>query len=98
MYHHIREYNDLGDINAKNLSVSPAEFKEQINYLTKNGYHTITSRDILKNTVPCKSIMITFDDGYYDVYKNAFPIMKDVNYIGIIGLILSKIDESDYLF
>lgn len=88
MYHHIREYDDFSDIAAKNLSVSPEEFHEQLNYLAKNGYHSITTKDITKNTVPCKSVMITFDDGYYDVYKNAFPLMNEVKYKGVIGLIL----------
>jgi len=98
MYHHIREYDEFSDMAAKNLSVSPGEFKEQLNYLAKNWYHSITTKDIVKNSVPCKSVMITFDDGYYDVYKNAFPLMKEVNYTGVVGLILWKIDESDYLF
>ncbi|MEI6710756.1 MAG: hypothetical protein WCK88_00320 [bacterium] len=97
MYHHIREYDQLPD-DAKNISVSPKEFELQIHYLSKNGYKSITSQDIHNGTVPCKSVMITFDDGYYDVFTQAYPVMSYYNYTGVIGLILARIDESDYLF
>ncbi len=97
MYHHVREYSTL-DIAAQNISVSPSEFRAQMKFLYENEYNVITSRDIDEDRVPCKSVMITFDDGYYDVFTQAYPIMKEYNFTGIIGLILAKIDESDYLF
>jgi peptidoglycan/xylan/chitin deacetylase (PgdA/CDA1 family) len=96
MYHHVRPYVDL-DSTAKNISVSPEEFRTQMKFLHDNKYVSITSRDIHEGTVPCKSVMITFDDGYHDVFTQAYPIMKQYNFVGIIGLILAKIDESDYL-
>lgn len=97
MYHHIREYDDLS-AEAYNISVSPKEFEEQMKYLHDNKYKVITSHDIFDNTVPCKSVMITFDDGYYDVLTQAYPIMKKYTYVWVIGIILAKVDESDYLF
>lgn len=97
MYHHVREYADL-DNNARNISVSPKEFEEQMKYLHKNNYKVITSQDIENKIVPCKSVMITFDDGYYDVYNHAYPIMQQYGFRGVLGLIPAKIDESDYLF
>lgn len=97
MYHHIREYDILSP-EAKNISVSPEELETQMKYLSENGYRSITSHDIQDGTVPCKSVMITFDDGYYDVINQAYPIMKQYNFVGVVGLILAKIDESDYLF
>ncbi len=54
-------------------------------------------RDMKGNTVPCKSFLITFDDGYYDIYKYAAPILKKYNYTGIMSLIPAYIDESDYI-
>ena len=97
MYHHVREYSSLNDA-AKNISISPKEFEAQMHYLSENGYKSITSHDIKDGTVPCKSVMITFDDGYYDVITQAYPIMKQYNFVGVAGLILAQVDESDYLF
>lgn len=76
MYHHIRPYSGLHDISAQNLSVSPEEFDTQMQYFKNAGWNTIHMSDIKGNTVPCKSFLITFDDGYYDVYKYAAPVMK----------------------
>lgn len=98
MYHHIRDYQKIPKKAAQDISVSPKEFQAQLEYLHTTGYKTITSKDIIDNSVPCKSIMITFDDGYYDVYENAFPIMSQYNYTWVIGLIVARMDESDYLF
>ena len=86
MYHHIREYTNLENIAAKNISVSPEEFEQQMQYLNQNKYTVITSQDIVNNTVPCKSVMLTFDDGYYDVFTQAYPIMKRFNYVGVIAV------------
>lgn len=97
MYHHVREY-DILSAEARNISVSPEEFEQQMKYLHDNKYKAITSHDILNNTVPCKSVMITFDDGYYDILTQAYPIMKKYKYVWIMAIILAKVDESDYLF
>ncbi len=96
MYHHVREYDTLSP-EAKNISVSPEEFRAQMKFLHQNKYQAITSQNIYEGTVPCKSVMITFDDGYYDVFSQAYPIMREYNFVWILGLILAKIDESDYL-
>ena len=42
--------------------------------------------------------MITFDDGHFNVIQNAYPIMEKYNYVGIVPLIIAKIDTSDYLY
>ncbi len=95
MYHHIREYSD--DKKTNDISVSPEEFEAQIRFLSQKWYRSITPRDIHQNFVPCRSVMIMFDDGYYDVSTNALPIMNKYRYRGVISLILSRLDESDYL-
>lgn len=76
MYHYIRDYADSSDPIGIGLSVSPAKFAAQLDYLKSNGYQTITFHDVEKNSVPTKSIILTFDDGYVDFYQNAFPELK----------------------
>jgi peptidoglycan/xylan/chitin deacetylase (PgdA/CDA1 family) len=97
MYHHIRPYADFTNVSARNLSVSPEEFDKQMQYFSDKWWHTISIRDIKGNTVPCNSFLITFDDGYHDVYKYAVPILKKYGYTGIVSLIPAHIDESDYI-
>lgn len=97
MYHHIRPYNGITDPTAHNLSVSPVEFEEQMKYFSKKWWTSITTKSIQGKHVPCNAFMVTFDDGYYDVYKYAMPIMEKYWYQGVVSLIAARIDESDYL-
>lgn len=61
MYHHIADGND-------NLHVSPDVFEQQIAWLKKNGYVSITTEDLYNALykglkLPAKPIMLTIDDG-----------------------------------
>jgi len=76
MYHYIRDYADQSDPIGVGLSVSPAKFAAQLDYLQLNDYKTITFLDVEKNNVPPKAIILTFDDGYIDFYQNAYPELK----------------------
>lgn len=45
---------------------------------------TLTNKEMLKSLkengkLPKNSVALTFDDGYYDNYKNAFPLLKKYN-------------------
>ena len=71
LYHQI---NDYSNVNGK-------LFEEHIKYLVENGYKGITVSEYINNEFDKKdkNIMITFDDGYYDNYAIAFPILKKYN-------------------
>jgi peptidoglycan/xylan/chitin deacetylase (PgdA/CDA1 family) len=56
-----------------------ALFKEQIRYLKKN-YHFITMEMLINSidnnvSLPNKSVLLTFDDGYADHFKYVFPYL-----------------------
>lgn len=97
MYHHIREYSWLKDVAAKNLSVSPLEFKKQLDYLEQNWYKTITTADIKNDYVLCGSVMLTFDDGYDNVSSTALPLMQERWFRWIASIIIEKMDEEGYM-
>ncbi|HAH04857.1 TPA: hypothetical protein DCL28_04880 [Candidatus Komeilibacteria bacterium] len=61
-------------------SVNPLMFKMQMRYLRKH-YHVVPLADVVRYQkgeidLPDKSVAITFDDGYEDNYKIAWPILK----------------------
>lgn len=71
LYHRVNYLNrDLFNIN-----VTPDNFERHIRIL-KNHYNVITFNDLKRNDIKKPSVIITFDDGYYDNYKYAFPILK----------------------
>lgn len=80
-YHYIGNNPNPADKARDNLEVTPDKFEEQMNYLSKNGYSTIsfdTLYAVLKgvSSLPPKPVILTFDDGYIDFYLNAYPILK----------------------
>lgn len=63
-------------------SFPPKLFRDGLRKLVENGYRTISLLEAAnclqtKKSFPEKSFVITFDDGYETVYKEAFPVLKD---------------------
>lgn len=83
MYHYISNPPENSDEYRQDLSVSPDNFRQQVQYLLDNGYTIIDLYDLSlaitdKIQLPEKAVVITLDDGYRDNYENAFPILRDL--------------------
>ncbi len=90
MYHMIREPVHGAKFNS--LRVSPKNFEKQIKYLFENGWQFFTMTELIKtrNTLPEKSVAVTFDDGYEDNYTNALPILKKYHAKATIYLVVDR--------
>ncbi|MGL6063952.1 MAG: polysaccharide deacetylase family protein [Fusobacteriaceae bacterium] len=66
------------------------DFEEQLEYLVKNNYETLTFKDLKGEKYKerfnrgKKKIILTFDDGYEDNYRNVFPLLKKYNCKAVI--------------
>ena len=92
MYHMVRDKISRNRYNS--LRVDPEVFEQQIKYLYKKGWSSYTMSEIIahREQLPEKSVVITFDDGYEDNFKNAFPILKKYNFKATIYLINHRHD------
>jgi peptidoglycan/xylan/chitin deacetylase (PgdA/CDA1 family) len=78
----------------------PAEKLDQFcAFFKEHNIETLTfwdMKDIIegKRKKPEKAVMLTFDDGYLDDYKNAFPILKKYGMKGVF-FIISKFPDND---
>jgi peptidoglycan/xylan/chitin deacetylase (PgdA/CDA1 family) len=68
------------DTFAPNVTATPAEFARQMDYLQEH-FSVISCDDLAawlrgECELPPHPALITFDDGYYDNYANAYPILK----------------------
>jgi peptidoglycan/xylan/chitin deacetylase (PgdA/CDA1 family) len=80
MYHRVVEFDPPGRIHW--TCVRTPEFRRHLQLLDRWGFTAITFDDYRlylagELNLPRKPVIITFDDGYLDVYKNAFPVLRE---------------------
>jgi len=85
MYHFIVE-------NKGEHHISPEEFERDLIFLQENGYNTISMSELISfvydyQPLPPNPVMLTFDDGYYNNYANAFPLLQEYNMKAVISII-----------
>lgn len=102
LYHHIRPITKDMKPLARGLSVSPATFEEQLEYLQENGYATVTLHDLFeafkgRQTLPARPIILTFDDGYYDTYSYALPLLQQYGMKAVIFAVPRLLGTPGYL-
>lgn len=82
IYHSVRPYIQGESILQDRFDVTPEFFEQQLVYLRDNGYTTIGPDELAANikqgttTLSRKPVMLTFDDGWENQYKYAFPLLK----------------------
>lgn len=77
--------------------IKPSVFDSEMKYLLDNGFTTLTFEELKDYKKFKKPILITFDDGYRDVYSNAYPILKKYKLKATMFLISSYINQPEYL-
>jgi peptidoglycan/xylan/chitin deacetylase (PgdA/CDA1 family) len=95
MYHHISDV-PTQNILDYSLTITPTNFGAQLDYLKTRGYHSITLNQLAAAIyyglpLPAKPIIFSFDDGYSDGYKFAYPLLQAHNYSGIFYIITGKV-------
>lgn len=79
LYHHLLEDKDIVGENSAIMSVE--NFKAHMDYLHNEGYHTLSLKELEQylyegKSLPDKSVVITFDDGYLSNIIYGYPILK----------------------
>ena len=98
LYHHV------SDETPPSTSVSPAVFRQHLDYLDAGGYAVLPLSRILKTlasggSLPDKAVAITFDDAYQSVLDKAAPLLKRHGWPFTVFVSTRAIDEvyHDYL-
>lgn len=83
-YHHIQPQSEAIANKQTSVSIDSGIFESQMAYINSHGYTAISALDLVNalrthTGLPGKSIVVTIDDGYSDLYTRAFPIIKRYN-------------------
>ncbi len=94
MYHSILEH----PVKPSKYIVSPKLFEKDLKYLKKHGYTPVFMKDVIafvegKGTLPEKPIVLSFDDGYYNNYYYAFPLLRKYNMKAVISIVGKSTDD-----
>ncbi len=81
----ILQYHHVADDTPASTSVSPKEFRRHMQLLEEGGFTVWPLSKLVQSlqsdrTIPDKTVVITIDDAYLDVYRNAAPILKQFGY------------------
>lgn len=79
MYHRI-DVRAPSDVISRSLTVSPAQLVQELRSIHRAGLHTIgiaeLARAMAAHEPPARAVLLTFDDGYSDQFRYAFPILQ----------------------
>ena len=98
MYHSV---TDEGESPGQYV-ISPSMLENDLKYLQRQGYQTVTVTDLVAYatagaSLPEKPVMLTFDDGYYNNYSNAYPLLKQYHMravLSAVGTLTEQFTES----
>ena len=76
----ILQYHHVSDSTPASTSISPKQFEVHLQYLKDNNFKVVALSELIEGiknqqTLPDKSVAITFDDAYIDVLTQAKPIL-----------------------
>jgi peptidoglycan/xylan/chitin deacetylase (PgdA/CDA1 family) len=102
IYHSVRPHTPGQTVMQQRYDVAPDIFENQLKYMKDKGY-TVISLDYLadalsKNIVlPPRSVVITFDDGWYNQYTYAFPLLKKYDATATFFIISDYVGGNSFL-
>lgn len=102
LHHYVEYVKDQGDTIRKSLNILPYTFDQEVKTLKDAGYVFITTKDLAdalddKITLPPKSVILTFDDGYRDFYTDVFPIIKKYQVRAVAYIVPNFLDKPNNL-
>jgi peptidoglycan/xylan/chitin deacetylase (PgdA/CDA1 family) len=103
MYHSIAEGDESKMHAYYRTTTSPKAFAAQMEYLHQNGYQTCNPAQAIAflqsdTRRAVKRVVITFDDGYRDFYREAFPVLNRLGLAATVFLPTAYIGESALQF
>ncbi len=97
LYHHVSD-----DSAVNSYYITKEAFRAQMEALREWGYTSITVSELTAvlingGDLPSRPVVISFDDGYLDIYQNAFPIMHELGFVGTAYIVASRLQLNNFV-
>lgn len=102
MYHRVAPMSTATNSTSYGLTVTPAQFRQQMGWLTRNGYAAISQAELFRAiqdgaALPRKPVLITVDDGYVDAITSMLPVLEPLGWPATFFIITRRIGERAFL-
>ncbi len=102
MYHHIQDLGQAKTEGHAQLTVDTKNFRADMQYLKDKGYTVVPLTDLIDffdtgKTLPKKTVVLTFDDGYDDFGTDAAPILKEFSFPATLFVPTGLMQNPGYL-
>lgn len=99
VYHRIDYPSAEPDLDPGLLSASPEQFREQMQLVAKY-FKPVSLRTVLaaqrgEISLPCGSVLVTFDDAYRDFASHAWPTLRDLGIPAVLFVPTAFPDQID---
>lgn len=93
MYHYVNEF-------AGSITISPARFEEHCRVLAEKGWRGVSLAEaeaflIDGEPLPKGSLLLTFDDGFFDNYLFAQPLLHKYGHKGVVFAVSGRLEQGD---
>lgn len=78
--------------------ISPKQFEKDLQYLQANQYTPIVMKDLIDyvdngTPLPERPVLLTFDDGFFNNYLYAYPLLREYNMKAVFSVIGELADK-----
>lgn len=92
-------FHSVGE-GSPSIGLPTERFRRQIDWLLENGFRIMTLRQwwqerLHRGAAPERSVVLTFDDGFESVFRNAFPILKERGLSATMFLVTDYIGKKE---
>jgi len=97
----ILNYHSVGEA-ASNYVVPAAAFEEQLDWLGREGFRTITLHELAearagRRVLPKRAVILTFDDGRSDALSVVLPLLRKRGMRATFFIITGRVGEPGFL-
>ena len=102
IYHHVKLLKPSDNAIERGLTVLPYQFDAQLDYLQRHRYLTVTATALTAHLLkaaklPPNPVVLTFDDGYTDVYADVYQQLRRRHLVATFFIVPGFLNTPRYL-